>query len=285
MNNSVSYLKLIGLVSRARIGDQESMSQLAEVVQGRLLTYIYRLTLNYDLAQDLLQETLLEMVKSLKELRKVDRFWAWLFRTALSKVQHHFRDQRRKRTVQMSMFDEEYLLKRTSQDGDDGLSKLIREELSDAIFEAMKKVKVKHRNVLVLRCLEQMPYSEIATIMDCNELKARVLFFRAKHSLKKRLSQRGFGRGLLLMSLTLFGIITTPAKATSVTSTVSAASVDVGFPAAVIGFLGTNLGIAVATVVAAITLTLVIKAVLYVTAFICAAFFLLVLACLIKLYD
>ncbi len=141
------------LIGQARLGNQQSMSELAQRVEGRLFAYIYRLTLNYDLAQDLLQETLLKMVESLKDLKHIDRFWGWLFRTAMGEVQHHFRDRKKKHTIRISDFSRERLLEYTSQDFNDGLSFVIRSELSDAIFQAMAKLKLIYRNVLILRCL------------------------------------------------------------------------------------------------------------------------------------
>ena len=69
MDENMEYL---GLVVQAQNGDQESMTRLAELAEGRILAYIYRLTLDYDLARDLFQETMLEMVRSLWRLRKTN---------------------------------------------------------------------------------------------------------------------------------------------------------------------------------------------------------------------
>ena len=249
----------LALIHHAQLGNQKSMNHLAKLVEERLFAYIYRLTLNYDLAQDLLQETLLEMVKSLKELEHADRFWFWIFRTAMGKVQHHFRDQRRRRRVQISAIEKERLLDRASKDYDDGLDRMVRKELSDAISQAMAKLKLTHRNVLVLRCFEQMPYSEIAVLMDCKELRARLLFFRAKMQLRKRLARFGFSKKFLLVALALFGIITTHAKAASATSTVTAASLEVGLAATLIGTLASKMMVALAAAITAVTLTLGIE--------------------------
>jgi hypothetical protein len=88
--------------------------------------------------------------------------------------------------------------------------------------------------------------------MECSEVKARVLFFRAKQALKKQLSQQGLNRGLLLTSLGLFGKLTTPAKAASSTNvTVTAASAKVGVMTAFIATAGTKLGVATMTAAAA----------------------------------
>lgn len=252
VDNDVNYLEL---VRQAQLGNQESMDRLAQLAKGRVCAYIYRLTLNYDLTQDLLQETLLEMVKSLKELKHAEAFWSWLYRTAMGKVQHYFRNQQDRRKIgQMSTVEKEQLSKHAGGDYGDGLNSMIRKELSEAIIEAMGKLKLRHRNVLVLRCFEQKSYSEIATIMDCSEMAVQVLFFRAKLSLKRQLSKHGFGKGLLLIALGLFARMTAPAEASSATTTVTVASAEVGFLAAVIGTAGTKLGIAAVTVITAVAI-------------------------------
>jgi RNA polymerase sigma-70 factor (ECF subfamily) len=254
MSNSVNYPELL---RKAQLGNSESMNSLAKVVQGRVCAYIYRITLDGVLAQDLSQETMLEMIKSLKRLKfeHANQFWAWLLRTALGKIQIHFRQQRHERTVQMSAIDKEHLSKLNSSDYPEALKSLISKELSEAIFEAMGKLKFRHRNVLVLRCFEQRSYSEIASIIDCNEMAAQVLFFRAKRSLKRQLSKHGFGKGLLLSALALFAKATAPAEAAGTTVTVTAASTKVGLSAAIIGAAGTKLGMTAAIVTTAAIIT------------------------------
>ncbi len=261
------------LIRQAQLGNPQSMNELAQLAEGRLFAYIYRLTLNYDLARDLLQETLLKMVESLKELKNVEKFWSWLFRIALSEAQHYFRDRKKKHTIHISAFSKERLSEYTSEDFDDGLNYLMRRELSETVFQAMTKLKLMYRNVLILRCFEQMSYAEIADLMDCKELRARILFFRAKHLLKRQLSQRGFGKELLLVSLGLFGLLTTPVKAAPAAGMVTASLLDVGFAAAFIGAAGTKLSIAIVTAIAALTLTFSIENFIFWFALFCYVLF------------
>jgi RNA polymerase sigma-70 factor (ECF subfamily) len=253
MSNDTDCLEL---VRQAQLGGQENMNRLAQVAQPRVCAYIYRLTLNYDLSQDLVQDTLLEMVKSLKRLKfeHANQFWAWLYRTAFSKVQLHFRAQRHKKTVHSSILEIDHLSQHGSPDYDDGLNNMIRKELSEAMFKAMAKLKLRHRSVLVLRCLEQKPYSQIASLMDCSEMAAQVLFFRAKRSLKRQLSKQDFGKGWLLIGLGLFARITAPAEAASGPSSTTAAFLTVGPVATVVGAAGTGVSIATLTAITVIAL-------------------------------
>ena len=201
---------LVNTVSDARRGDKRSMTRLAEEAEKRLYAYIYRLTLNSDLTEELLQQTLLKMVESLGQLREPEHFWPWLYRTALGQIQHHFRAERQRSQAVTSARGRESLSDRLAEKRDDGLTYASRRELTGIIFEAMSRIKLNYRNVVVLRCLEGMSYQEIADVLGCKELHARVLFFRGRNALRRQLSRRGYREGLLLTALGLFKLATGP---------------------------------------------------------------------------
>ena len=250
-------VSIVQLIRQAQLGDQDSTERLAELARHRLFPYIYRLTLNHDLTQDLLQETLLKMIETLKDIRQPESFWSWLFRTALGVAQHHYRDRARGQKVELSTQSIDNMRDHLDTHQDDGLSQAMRKELSEAVIESVAQLKLTYRSVLTLRCYEQMPYAEIASIIGCKELRARVLFFRAKHALAEQLKHRGFGKGLFLTALGLFGVLTAPAKGTAATS-VSASTLHVGTAAALAGLAGTPRGIAV-TIIAALGASLTLE--------------------------
>jgi RNA polymerase sigma-70 factor (ECF subfamily) len=257
------------LVRQAQLGDRQSLDRLAEAVAPRLQAYLYRLTLNHDLAQDLLQETLLKMVERIKELEHPERLWGWLFRTALGQVQHYYRD--RAQEVGFSARSRQRLSEYLAEDHEDGLSHAMRRELCEATVDAMARLQLTYRNVLSLRCFEQMSYAEIAEALECKELRARVLFFRAKRSLTRQLVRRGFAKGLLVTALGLFGLLTSPGESTSA-GVVTASTLSVGAIAKFVGLAGTSSGVAVIVSIAGVSWTLTTEHFIY-------ALFLLGLAC------
>jgi RNA polymerase sigma-70 factor (ECF subfamily) len=256
------------LVRLAQLGDQQSLDRLAGAVAPRLQAYIYRLTLNYDLAQDLLQETLLKMVERIKELRQPECLWAWLFRTALGLVQHYYRDRAREQAVTFSAASRKRLTEYLSGDHEDGLSYAMRRELCEATVDSIAGLRLTYRNVLSLRCFEQMSYAEIAEALECKELRARVLFFRAKRSLSRQLLRRGFAQGLLVTALGFFGWLTSPGDSASA-GAVTASSLSVGAVAKFVGLAGTSSGMAVVVTIAGVSLTLTVEHFIYVAFFIC----------------
>jgi len=255
------------LIQQARLGDHGALDCLAETARQRLYGYIYRLTLNHDLAQDLLQETLLKMVENIRDLEHPERFWGWLFRTALGNVQHYYRDLARAQRIELSARSRDRLSKYLSEDHEDGLNRLMRKELSEAVIKAMGQLTLTYRSVLVLRCFEQMSFAEIGDMMGCKELRARVLFFRARHSLSRRLARRGFNKTLLLAALGLFGMLTAPADSAPA-ATVTAASLHVGPVASFAGIAGTPPAIAVAAAVTGAGFTLTTEHFVYFLTFV-----------------
>jgi len=259
MDQQEDTAALACVVVEAQHGDELSMNRLAEEAEQRVYAYIYRLTLDHDLTEELLQQTLLKMVESLEDLREPKLFWPWLFRTALGNVQHYYRAEGQKRRVEMSALTRERARDRLARKHSDGLTFAARKELTGIIFQAMSRLKFNYRNVVVLRCVEGMSYHEIADVLGCKELHARVLFFRARNALRRQLSHRGFREGLLLTALGLFKLVTGHAKSACAAGPIKAAYLDVGLLATVVGTLGSRLGIALTAAFSFLAVGLTLK--------------------------
>lgn len=233
---------LTDLVRQAQTGDSEGMNRLSELARGRLCVFVQRMTLDHNLTQDIVQESMLEMFRFLSKLEKADSFWPWLRKIALNKLRHHYKRQSSRRCVLMP--EMEHLP--DNKDARQGFAEVAARELKQIVLETMSEMKPRYREVLVLRCYEQMEYAQIAGQIGCSEFATRVLFFRAKNSLAKQLSRRGLGRGALLGALILFGKLTAPSEAAA-SVTITSATVKVGLVAAA---AAVATGKAVVTVVA-----------------------------------
>ena len=241
----------IRLVSQARLGHQNAMSLLAQRAEGRVRAYVYRVTLDPDVTEDLSQEVLLQMVQSLHDLHKEEHFWPWLYRVAQSKIQQHYKTKHKRASLSDTAFYQDFVARRSHDRQSDGLREVVQKELSKKVIVAMKQIRQQYRAVLSLRCFEQLSYADIALAMDCSEVGARVLFFRAKQALRKQLSHQGLKKGVLLACIGLFGRLTAPTEAASLSVTIPATTTQVGLTAAILGTASSRLGIAVLTVVAA----------------------------------
>lgn len=223
---------MVSLVEDARSGCQESKNDLAGRVQQDLYTYIYRLTLDEAATSDICQEVLLEMCNSIHGLRNPGCFKPWLYKIAWAKVNNHYRSKKNKEC--MSIHDKNNLVDRIANKEMEGLKSLISKEIANTLVTSLGEMDPKQKNVLVLRCYENLSYGQIAEILECSEIHARLLFFRAKEKLRVKLHRKGITKASFLVLLCIFGRITSSADAAV---TVSASSLKVGFVAATIGTL------------------------------------------------
>lgn len=212
------------LIKKAQLGDRESLSRLAEVVRVHLREYVLRLTLQEDLTEDIVQESILEMFKVFDKLKKADRFWAWLHGIAFNKIRSHYGRQWRHKTISLS----EVACEIATEDSQNALADMVNRELKQIVLRSMRELSPRHRAVLTMRCYKDMAYSDIAMLMGCTEFGAQALFYRAKKALSKKLSRHGLGKGYLLTALVLFGKLTAATEATAANVSVTAATLKVG---------------------------------------------------------
>jgi RNA polymerase sigma-70 factor (ECF subfamily) len=224
------------VIRQAQAGSAECASQLTELAREKVFTYAFRLTFDHHLAQDVAQDTMVEIIRSLSRLRfdTIPSFWAWTYKTALSKVRRHFRSQGKDRLSMRTGLDLDRL-PRTLPAAQD----MIQEELLKAVFAGMNALKLEYRNVLTLRCMDGLSYAQIASIEGGTELGARLRFFKARNALRRHLAVRGFDNSSLACGLGLLAAVTAgqTGAAASAAVAVSAASIQIGPVVAAIGLL------------------------------------------------
>jgi len=242
----------IELLKKAQRGEKESLDRLAEMATKRLRLYLYRLTLDEELTQEILQETMLEMCRILGKLRRADKFWPWLYGIATNKIHRHQRNLSTQKRLAQSRKN-----RQPANHQQQAFENLVSRELKQIVAAAMKGLRTTHRAVLVMRCYDQMSYAEIAQAMGRSEFSTRMLFLRAKRALQKQLLRNGLSKGSLLGALVLFGKLTAPAEAAAQVS-VSSASLSIGTLAGLVGIATTKTAIVSLSAAAVITVAAVV---------------------------
>ncbi len=239
MSSSVDHINL-DCLHKAQRGCKESRSLLAQQAKPKVYTFINRMTLDHDLSDDLTQETLLELVRALPRLHLTNEngFWSWLYRTALGKVQHHFRYQGARRMQQRTMVNSEILetMSRKTQSGP--AATLWHKEMVELILAAMDALNLEYRTVLTLRCLEDQSYDQIADVLGGSQMRTKMLFYRARTALRSQLARNGLRHSHFLGALTVFAAMTsTSTKSASAMPAVTAASTKFAISGALLATL------------------------------------------------
>ena len=175
------------LLSEARSGSRTSMGRLAVVVWERLYPFVFRTTLNHDLTEDVLQETLLSIVRQVTSLREIRRFWPWVYRIARSKIQDNLRRRRVRSSGKAWLLQKQYHSSVAQATSENLLETKIHKETLQQVSDIVEQLSRHQRDVLRLRYYEQLPYAEIASLTRTTPQMARVRSHRAKKSIKSRL--------------------------------------------------------------------------------------------------
>jgi len=162
------------LVLRCQAGDQLAFEELVILYQPRL-RYFLRTMLREDRdVDDLLQEIWLDVYRGLARLSDPVAFAAWLYRIARNRT---FR-QLRKRHLSLRSLDGIDL------PADPGDEALFSAEEAESIHLALDRLSEEHREVLLLRFIEEMSYEDIARVTDCSVGTVRSRLHYAKRTLR-----------------------------------------------------------------------------------------------------
>jgi RNA polymerase sigma-70 factor, ECF subfamily len=142
-----------GLVLRAQSGDRDAFDLLLRDIAPLLLRYVTRVTADGALAEDIVQETLIVIVRKIQWLNDASLFRAWAYRIASREA---FRALRKRRAVIFEPISEQFV------SADDTIDPWLSERLTTSL----ERLSPASRAVLTLHYLEERPLSEIASILD-----------------------------------------------------------------------------------------------------------------------
>jgi RNA polymerase sigma-70 factor (ECF subfamily) len=182
------------LLDQAKAGSPEALNHLYERCAGRLLAFI-RLRLGRDLrsrleSRDILQATLLKSLDHVSELEadETRSVMAWLARIAENEIRdcadfHH--RQRRDAARETALEDDAPLPALTRS----ALSRVILGEQAEQLEQALESLLPAHREIILLRKFEELPFAEIGRRLGRTEDASRMLLARAMTALTLKMSE------------------------------------------------------------------------------------------------
>jgi len=164
------------LACQARQGSSSAFGELVDRFGGRLLTYLRHKTGSRHDAEDLVQETFIRAYQNIGRFRETQRFSTWLFTIASRLAISHFRRCRAEKT-----------LPEVESVTAEPLVELTRRETQRGLWKAAKELTANQFEVLWLKYSEGMAIKEIARVMGKTQVYVKVLLYRARTNLAKRL--------------------------------------------------------------------------------------------------
>jgi RNA polymerase sigma-70 factor (ECF subfamily) len=164
---------------------------LAERYYPRVYRMLLALTRSEDAAMDLTQETFVKALQALPNFSMASSFYTWLYRIARNAAYDRFR---RGRTQAETEYDDGFEAR--TMPGASGSTPMdppravaARERLV-AVREALDELRPEHREILVLREMEDLSYEEIAASLDLKMGTVMSRLFAARMRLREALEAR-----------------------------------------------------------------------------------------------
>ena len=183
----------IKCVKKAARGDASAFEELVVSYQAQIYRLCYRMTGNADDAQDMTQETFLKAWKNLSGFQFDAAFSTWLYRLASNCCLDYLRGLKRRPTVSLTVEnnqdDEEIMDVADHAPTPEELT--IRNEEHENLRIAMSLIDEEQRQILTLRVVNDLSYTEIAEILNVKEGTVKSRLSRARENLRKKLTEIG----------------------------------------------------------------------------------------------
>lgn len=175
------------LLRRARGRDPDALSRLVAVYSERVFGLLYRLTGSRDVAEDLLQETFLRVVRSIEDYEHTGRFESWLFRIAANLARD--RARRHGRPPVASIDDVDVDAGRLVPAGDNPAERVADGDERRRLEAALARLPDLDREVIALRHYSELPFREIAELLGVPLGTALARAHRALVHLRRELGE------------------------------------------------------------------------------------------------
>ena len=178
---------------RVATGDDSAFNYLVEKYRRPMISFMYRMTHNQGVAEELAQEVFLRVYRSRQNYAASAKFTTWLYRIATNLAVNHARDtkyERPENTVNIDEPDSDTGM--TVDVADSGLNaeqKILRRERLAAIREQVEALPERQRMAVLMHKYQNMDYKQIAEVLKLSESATKSLLFRAYETLRETLKR------------------------------------------------------------------------------------------------
>lgn len=170
------------LLRRAQGGDRTAFAHVIESYYDRLYRWLYHLTHDSHLAEDLVQETFLKAFANLQRFQPDTNFRAWLFRIAHNNWINQHRATKRCREP----FPDDV----PQTNSEEPIDQLLHQENLERLAQAIDQLPEDFRGAFLLRVDEELSFRQIGQILGLTEETARWRVFKARKQLIQILNDR-----------------------------------------------------------------------------------------------
>jgi RNA polymerase sigma-70 factor (ECF subfamily) len=180
------------LIQAINSGQADKFHDLVKRYEQKLYNFSMRMCRDHSDAEDMIQETFLNVFRYLKDFRFETKFKNWLYKVAASTCIKKRRKSKFAPEKELSL--DEFLPENEAEVPDHvpewallPLDKVLNQELSNTINQEILSLPKKYRLVIVLRDIEGFSTAETAQILNLSPSNVKVRLHRARLYLRDKL--------------------------------------------------------------------------------------------------
>jgi RNA polymerase sigma-70 factor, ECF subfamily len=181
------------LVARLQQGDEDAFRTLVMMYQARLLRLAQTVVVSRSVAEEVVQDTWLAVVRGVERFEGRSSFKTWLFRILLNRARSTA--GREPRATSLSDVDVEERFDRVGAWSpppvpwaDEVDERIVADRLARRVREVLPTLPDAQRQVVVLRDIEGVTPAEVAEMLGVTDGHQRVLLHRARARIRQQLA-------------------------------------------------------------------------------------------------
>jgi len=182
------------LVEEFIAGSDAAFTQLVTRYKDPIINYINMMIGNYDIAADLAQETFLRVYQNIGRYNSLYQFSTWIYRIATNLAIDEIRYRKRRGQVfyrnvwenqtDGSVEEREFALRDTGRNPG---NEMLRKESGQILENAIRSLPSKYRTAFIMKEVQELPYDEIARILNTSPGTIKSRLHRARELLQRKL--------------------------------------------------------------------------------------------------
>ena len=179
------------LVEQLKQGNESAFKNIVETWQNMVYNTALGIVQNAEDAEDIAQETFVQVYQSIGSFKGESKFSTWLYRITIAKALDHERRKKRKKRFAFvkSLFGEESQVVVHPPDFHHPGVVLDKKEDAAVLFNAIAQLPENQKVAFTLHKVDGLSYQEVGEVMKTSVSSVESLMHRAKTNLKKKLEE------------------------------------------------------------------------------------------------
>lgn len=182
------------IIKRVLAGDANAFEEIVLANQKNVYNLALKMTKNDDDAQDISQEAFIKAYNQLGNFRAESKLSVWLYRLTYNLCIDFLRKKSKSHIVSLNEYKDDsgdFFEMELPDLRDLPEDSLARKELQNEIAESINKLGQSHREILVMREINDMSYTDIAKTLSISEGTVKSRIARARLNLANILAENG----------------------------------------------------------------------------------------------